>query len=78
MDSSTAPTGVRLPLGRIVGAFKTMSTKHVNEWRETPGAALWQRNYYEHIIRDDADLQRIREYILANPARWYEDSEYVP
>jgi len=75
--SSTAPTQARLPLGRIVGAFKTMSTKHVNEWRETPGVTLWQRNYYEHIIRDDDDLQRIREYILTNPARWSEDSEYV-
>ncbi len=76
-DSSIAPTGVRLPLGRIVGAFKTMATKHVNEWRETPGMPLWQRNYYEHVIRDDGDLHRIREYIAANPAHWLEDSEYV-
>ncbi len=41
-----------------------------------PGVRLpiWQRNYYEHIIRDDRDLERIREYIAANPARWQEDS----
>jgi REP element-mobilizing transposase RayT len=68
----------RHPLGHIVGAFKTMSTKHVNEWRETLGAILWHRNYYEHIIRDDDDLQRIREYIAANPARWSEESEDIP
>ncbi len=75
-DSSIASTQTRHPLGRIVGAFKTMSTKHVNEWRETPGTILWHRNYYEHIIRNDDDLQRIRAYIAANPARWFEDSEY--
>lgn len=80
--SRTAPTEMgessRKSLGRLIGAFKTVSTKHVNEWREAPGVALWQRNYYEHIIRDDSDLARIREYIAANPARWREDSEYVP
>ncbi len=54
-----------------------MSTKHVNEWRETPGTILWHRNYYEHTIRDDDDLHRIRAYIMINPARWSADSEYV-
>jgi len=34
---------------------------------------VWQRNYYEHIIRDGEDLNRIREYIINNPARWAED-----
>ncbi len=53
----------------MVGAFKTMSTKHVNEWRETPGTILWHRNYYEHTIRDDDDLHCIRAYIMINPAR---------
>lgn len=73
-DSRIAPTK---PLGGLVGAFKTVSTKHVNEWRETPGAALWQRDFYEHVIRNDEDVQRIREYITANPARWRQDSEYI-
>jgi putative transposase len=40
--SPPVPTQKRLPIGRIVGTFKTRSTKHVNEWRETPGAPLWQ------------------------------------
>lgn len=70
--SRTAPTK---PLGRLVGAFKTVSTKHVNEWRETPGRPRWQRNYYEHVIRNDSDLDRIRDYITANPTRWEQDAE---
>ncbi|MDQ6604489.1 MAG: transposase [Chloroflexota bacterium] len=65
----------RKPLGGLIGAFKTVSTKHVNEWREAPGAMLWQRNYYEHIVRNKSDLQRIRDYIAANPARWPDDAE---
>ena len=36
---------------------------------------LWQRNYYEHVIRDEKSLNRIREYILTNPARWDSDRE---
>ncbi|GIV57355.1 MAG: hypothetical protein KatS3mg042_0268 [Rhodothermaceae bacterium] len=63
----------RKPLGRLIGAFKTVSTKRINEIRGTPGAVLWQRNYYEHVIRDAADLRRIRAYIAANPARWGRD-----
>src|SRR4051812_21853460 len=53
-ESSLAPTSARLSLGRIVGAFKTLSTKHVNDARGTLSASLWQRSFYEHIIRDDA------------------------
>ncbi|MBM4310949.1 MAG: transposase [Deltaproteobacteria bacterium] len=73
--SRTAPTDNQKikPLGRLVGAFKTVSTKRINEFRQTPGMIVWQRNYYEHIIRDDDDLNRIREYIVNNPAKWAED-----
>jgi REP element-mobilizing transposase RayT len=63
----------RKPLGRLVGAFKTVSTKRINEIRGTPGAVFWQRNYWEHVVRNDADLDRIREYIQNNPTRWAED-----
>jgi len=70
----TVPTN-RKPLGRLVGAFKTVFAKHVNEIRSTPGAKLWQRNYYEHVIRDDLSLRRIREYIANNPSRWILDRE---
>jgi len=50
-------------------------TKRINELRETPGASVWQRNYYEHIIRDDNSLQRIRKYIARNPAQWEFDRD---
>ena len=43
--------------------------------RGTSGAPVWQRNYYEHIIRNDASLQRIRRYIAENPLRWHQDRE---
>jgi REP element-mobilizing transposase RayT len=40
-----------------------------------PGAPVWQRNYYEHVIRNDDDLQQVREYIVANPLQWKTDRE---
>jgi putative transposase len=60
-------------LGQIVAFFKYQTTKSINQMREMPGARFWQRNYWEHIVRNDADLTRIREYIESNPARWTED-----
>ena len=72
-----APTVKRKPLGRLIGAFKTVSTKRINEYRGTPGVVVWQRNYYEHIIRDERSLNRVREYIAANPLRWHLDRENV-
>jgi REP element-mobilizing transposase RayT len=71
--SRTAPTGKHKPIGRLIGAFKTVSTKRVNELRHTPGTKLWQRNYWEHIIRDESELNRIRDYIRNNPAQWETD-----
>jgi REP element-mobilizing transposase RayT len=62
-------------LGAIVGNFKSVTTRRINRMRHSPGARVWQRNYYEHIIRDEDALERVREYILNNPARWDEDRE---
>jgi len=74
--SPTAPTaGKRKPIGRLIGALKTVSTKAINEQRGTPGASVWQRNYYEHVIRNEDSLNRIREYIITNPLRWHLDRE---
>lgn len=70
---TTAPK--RKPLGRLIGAFKTVSTKEINLLRGTPGAVFWQRNYYEHIIRDERALETIRLYIQRNPARWPYDTQ---
>ena len=67
----------RKPLGRLVGAYKTHTTVQINKLRATPGEKFWQRNYYEHIIRDEKDYETIYEYIRANPLRWEED-DYHP
>jgi putative transposase len=68
---------LRIPtLGQIVAYFKYQSTKEMNRI-ETENAItkFWQRNYYEHIIRNERDLQRITDYIHANPLRWDDDDE---
>ncbi|HHT9125118.1 MAG TPA: transposase [Candidatus Brocadiia bacterium] len=73
--SRTAPTGIikRKPLGRLIGAFKTVSSKHINKIHYISGSSIWQRNYYEHIIRNENELNLIREYIINNPAQWADD-----
>jgi REP element-mobilizing transposase RayT len=74
--TSTRPVALAGPrpksIGALVAGFKSAATRRLNQLRETPGAAVWQRNYYEHIIRDESSLYRIRAYIAANPARWSE------
>lgn len=57
-------------VGAIVGSFKAGVTRRINLLRSTPDATFWQRNYYEHVVRSEADLERIRRYIAENPARW--------
>jgi REP element-mobilizing transposase RayT len=68
-----APTRHGLP--EIIRAFKTFSARRINDLRRTPGAPIWQRNYYEHIVRGDNELIRIREYIANNPSQWEMDRE---
>ncbi len=76
--SRTAPTiqTREKPLGRLIGAFKTVSTKRLNLLRHTPGLPLWQRNYYEHVIRNEDDLNHICHYIANNPLKWAEDENH--
>jgi len=62
-------------LATIVGSFKSATTRQINELRQTPAFSVWQRNYYEHVIRDERSLRRIREYTAGNPARWDVDRE---
>lgn len=62
-------------IGAIVRSFKSASTKRLNELRSTPGAAVWQPNYYERVIRNDDELNRIREYIQLNPLKWNLDRD---
>ena len=62
-------------LGQIVAYFKYQSSKRINSIRGTPGMPVWQRNYYEHIIRNERDLDEIRQYIINNPLKWELDTE---
>jgi REP element-mobilizing transposase RayT len=61
-----APRLRRKPLGQLIGAFKTVSTKHINAFRRTPGAFVWQRDFWDHVVRNEDDLYRIRRYIRDN------------
>jgi len=76
-----APTGrefakpVANSLSTIIGAFKSAVTKSINILRNTPGMPVWQRNYFEHVIRNEKELSRIREYIRLNPLQWDIDIE---
>ena len=63
----------RKSVGRLVGMFKMVTTKGFNETRRTSGEKIWQRNYYEHIIRDEDDYLRIFWYIKTNPSNWRND-----
>ena len=75
-----ATTRVAPTLGNVVGAFKSLTTAEymrgvrARGWKPFRGR-LWQRNYYEHIVRDDKSLGRIEQYILDNPVNWSLDPE---
>jgi putative transposase len=85
-ESFNHPTGIQgehvgSPLHRVVQWFKTMTTNEYIRGVKNLGWApfngkLWQRNYYEHIIRDDLSYQRISDYIRNNPAQWDNDALY--
>jgi len=62
-------------LGAIVAGFKSAVTKQVNRILNTPGAPLWHRNYYDHIIRNEEEWDKIRKYIQTNPSNWETDHE---
>ena len=63
----------RKSIGRLIGMFKTVTTKRFNEIRRSSGEKIWQRNYYEHIIRDEDDYLRILWYIQTNASNWPND-----
>jgi REP element-mobilizing transposase RayT len=76
--ASRAPTfGDPVPdsLPTFLRSFKSSATKRINERRGTPGSPVWQRNYFERVIRNEKELTRIREYIFNNPMQWEADRE---
>jgi REP element-mobilizing transposase RayT len=62
-------------LSEIVRALKTFSSRKINKLRNRKGVSIWQRNYYEHIIRNEKEMNKIREYIINNPLQWDLDKE---
>jgi REP element-mobilizing transposase RayT len=62
-------------LPEIIRGLKTFSSRRINERRHTLGIPVWQRGYFEHVIRDDGSINRIREYIAQNPMHWDIDRE---
>ena len=73
-----APTNGRI--GDIIGAYKSLVSKtclEIFKSKNTTMGKLWQRNYYEHIIRNEQSYQIVAEYIMNNPAKWQEDKLYI-
>jgi putative transposase len=73
------PTSNSIPT--IVRLFKSATTKRINEIRGTPRMPFWQRNYYDHVIRNDKELNNIRDYILNNVLQWAvekDDPDKIP
>ena len=80
VEQRSAPTGIApgvapRSLGAIVRAYKSAVTYAVNGAQNQRGAVLWQRNYYEHIIRNDRELNNVRRYIVNNPRNWQLDRD---
>lgn len=70
---NSTPSVIPGSIGAIVRAYKSAVTYAINHVRTTPGAPLWQRNYYEHILRDERDYENVYAYIVENPTRWETD-----
>jgi putative transposase len=85
IDGNRRPQGVAptFSLSEIVHRFKSLTTRRYSDGVDKLGwppfeRSLWQRNYYEHIVRDETELNIIREYISFNPANWEKDEDYTP
>lgn len=85
-DKGKADEALALPLHALRGSvsgslcsivqnFKSISARKINLLRNNPGCPVWQRNYYERVIRDENELSRAREYIVNNPMKWELDAE---
>lgn len=67
----------RTSLSEVIRQFKTFSTRKINRLWKTPGVSIWQRDYFEHIIRDQKSYDQIVEYIQNNPLMWKKDKLFV-
>ena len=65
----------KMLISKIIGFYKMNTAKKINRLRNTEGVSVYQRNYYDRIIRNDDELNRVREYIIMNPLKWEFDKE---
>ena len=73
MASVSPKTNPKRPaLGTIIDTYKAAVTRKINN----PDLKIWQRSYHDHIIRNEKSLNKLREYVLYNPARWEDDVFY--
>lgn len=63
----------QMTLSKIIGRFKMQTAKKINEYQNTQGQTFWQSRFYDRIVRDSDELNRIREYIINNPLQWEMD-----
>ena len=70
LSTSKHPSMKPKSLSSLIVGFKSSVTKKINQIRNTPGAKIWQCNYYEHIIRNEKSCDKIRQYIVNNPVSW--------
>ena len=76
IDGSPLPRGPKsASLGAVMAQFKSRVTKRL--WKIPPlqGTLIWQHNYYEHVIRNEEEVNRIRQYVIDNPTHWEEDED---
>ncbi len=73
LNQSIIPSMKPKSLSSLMSGFKSAVTKNINLIRKKPGTKIWQRNYYEHIIRNETALNHIRQYIINNPLSWQND-----
>jgi hypothetical protein len=78
-NSENKPPGLQSKsIGSLMSGFKSSVTKQINLIRNTPGEPVWQRNYWDHIIRNDESFYKIEDYIINNPVNWHQDQLFTP
>lgn len=70
-----APTDKWHDLSEIIRGFKTFSSRRINESRNNQGWPVWQRNFYDRVLRNGDELTRARAYTINNPLQWVKDKE---
>jgi putative transposase len=73
IQKRSPPGSMPKSIGALMAGFKSATTKRIKICRNLPGTPVWQRNYWDHIIRDDHSYRMITEDIFSNPSKWEED-----